>query len=170
MPSGSLAVAFPSNVASMSFFNAPITESTYSEALRTTAREIYSDVCETQTWTVDLALTHAHRQLDAALGLTHGWDSYDAEPPSLTAAKLATSVIEILRNSYFAPPHVVASVEGGLATVFSVGDKFAQIELLNSGSVFTTTYSADAAPQVVKFGSDEPSLRAAVQTVRDFLS
>jgi hypothetical protein len=102
--------------------------------------------------------------------LQSGWDSYSAPPPAVAAARLAMRTIEIVRHDFFAAPHIVASTEGGIAAAFSVDDKFAPIELLNSGSVITTTYSTNVPPQVKRFDSDEQSLSSAIDTLRTFLS
>jgi hypothetical protein len=79
-------------------------------------------------------------------------------------------MIDIIRDNFFGAPHIVPSTEGGIAAAFSVNDKFAQIELLNSGTVLTTIYSSNTPPQITRFASDGRSLSSAVETLRNFLS
>jgi hypothetical protein len=151
------------------FFEAPAAQSEsfgdFKEAIDTIAQ----DVAATITWTADLAYAQACRQIRIVLQLQTGWDSYNAPAPSSRAGELAKRALDIIRDNFFAVPYIVASAEGGIATAFTINNKFAQLECLNSGSVLTTTFSRDVPPQVEEYGSDDASLRSAIETVRNFL-
>lgn len=139
------------------------------QELEGVATQIARDVNHTISWHWNFLFSQARREVDTALKLGTGWDSYRATPPNRAAAELAMSFIDLLSRDFFAAPHIVAASEGGIAAVFSIDDKFAQVELLNSGTVLTTTFSNQVQPKVRKFGNDLHSMSAALETIRNFL-
>lgn len=153
-----------------SIFDGSAPRSKVAEEFSATTGRIFNAAFATMTWPADLACSQAQYQIKVALQLQAGWDSYNAAPPSEAAAKMATRVVELVRQNFFAAPHIVCSTEGGIAAAFSAEDKFAQIELLNSGNVLTTTYSSRQRPEIKRFKSDDESLSSAIDTLRSFLS
>ena len=58
-----------------------------------------------------------------------------AEMPTKDSAAKAAIVLEHLLQTGFPPDKIVASAEGGIAMVWVKGDKYADVECLNTGEV-----------------------------------
>lgn len=74
-------------------------------------------------------------ELKRMASLPVGWDSYDAEPPSADAIRLATRVLSACIAADLPPSRVRPSVEGGVAVTFLVDGGYADIECFNDGTM-----------------------------------
>lgn len=61
-----------------------------------------------------------------ALSLQAGWDSYDAEPPSMSSVSTMLALVEYFKNRSLPGTYrVMPSSEGGMALAFSQKDRLA---------------------------------------------
>jgi len=58
-----------------------------------------------------------------------------ADMPSKDSAARAAIVLEHLLQTGFPPDKIVASAEGGIALCWTKGDKYADVEVFNTGEV-----------------------------------
>jgi hypothetical protein len=92
------------------------------------------------------------------------------QPPSDLARRLSEVVLRALRLSDLSPTRVVPSAEGGIAFVFCRHDRYADIEIFNSGEVLAVTSDRKGEPTVWAVPMDGgDGLLASVRTIRDYL-
>jgi hypothetical protein len=111
--------------------------------------------------------------LESFRTLEHGWDSYNAEPPSDTAIANARHILHVLWSSETAPPvrQVSPSVEGGVAIVFTGQQKkYADIECFNSGNILAITSDGTTEPSVWTLNGAGGNIRRAVEKLNAFFN
>lgn len=96
------------------------------------------------------------------------WPS-SADPPSGLAIDWARVVLQQLTGEKLAPARVVASAEGGIAICFIDGDKYADIECLNSGVILGVTSNRRDRPVAWEVEQSARSLARACERIRQFL-
>jgi hypothetical protein len=92
-----------------------------------------------------------------------------AESPSEAAAAWASDMLEQLARDRFPPTHVVASAEGGVAICFVHGDKYADVEFLNSGEILGVVSNRRDRPVVWEVDQNSAGLARASARVREFM-
>lgn len=93
----------------------------------------------------------------------------DAEPPVALAVSWAWVVIQQLIDDELIPTKVVASAEGGVAVCFVVGDKYADIECLNSGEILGVISNRRDRPSAWKIELNTSDIARATARICQFL-
>lgn len=109
-------------------------------------------------------------QISGYAELCAGWDSYDALPPSHAAVQHARDMLAKLRELFLIPNAALPSAEGGIALVFTNGDRYAQLEILNSGSLISLSFQGKATPAVKKHSTTDSGYLEAIETISHFIS
>jgi hypothetical protein len=97
--------------------------------------------------------------------LEANWDTYGAEPPGRNALSRAEEILLILRGQSLLPTKVVASSEGGVAICFIEGDRYADIECLNTNETLAVTYRGTDEPVVWEIRNNQDGLRDAIERI-----
>ena len=92
-----------------------------------------------------------------------------AEPPSERAVTWAQLVVQHLQSEEFWPTRLVASAEGGVGVCFVAGNKYADIECLNSGAILGVTSNKSDRPTVWQIEPDSRGIARAVSRIRKFI-
>ncbi len=108
----------------------------------------------------------ARRQLDSMSFLGPNWDSYGADAPSETSRTVAARILGLLESVAFPPARIVPSAEGGVGFCFAEGDRYADIECLNSGEILGAIYRGREEPKVWELEGTEQSIKQAIQQLR----
>jgi len=93
-----------------------------------------------------------------------------AENPSPKALTLAKFVFEQLQKDELSPSKTVASAEGGVAFCFVAGDKYADIECLNSGEILGVTTNRRDRPSVWEIQLNQSEVARATERIRQFIN
>ena len=112
----------------------------------------------------------ARRRLSEAASLKQGWDTYDADPPNLTARQIATKVLRLLERGYLCPARLLPSSEGGIAISFVRNARRAEIEGYNSGEIAAVIYGSDKESVAWDLSAIEEEITEAIETIRVHLA
>jgi hypothetical protein len=93
------------------------------------------------------------------------WDTYGAKPPSKRALSMAGEILLILRGMSLLPTKVVPSSEGGVSICFIEGDRYADIECLNTNETLAVTYRGTDEPVVWEVRHNQDGLRDAIERI-----
>jgi len=93
----------------------------------------------------------------------------NAEPPTESAVSWAWLVIEELFKVEFVPNKIVASAEGGVAICFVSGDKYADIECLNSEEILGVISNRRDRPSVWKIEQNTRDIARATEQIYKFI-
>jgi hypothetical protein len=91
------------------------------------------------------------------------------EPPSPAVLAVARLILRQLETEALEPTKVVASVEGGAGLCFVDGDKYADIECLNSGEILGVVSNRRDRPAVWKIKPDAVGYAEAAARIRAFI-
>jgi hypothetical protein len=105
-----------------------------------------------------------------AARVPHDCDSLCAEPPNRSAVAIAADVLASLVRSDLVPDGILPSAEGGIAICFVQGDKYADIECLNSGEVLAVTSTRHERPYVWSLDKNSVDSDSAAQTISTYLA
>lgn len=111
---------------------------------------------------------HHLERIDSWSKLPIGWDSYEAEPPSEIARRLAAQAIRLLDELEFRPNRVAASVEGGIAFTWRMPGKYADVEFFNTGEVLTAHHDDDQ--EVVIGIVEKQNLMVGLRGLREYVN
>lgn len=92
------------------------------------------------------------------------------DPPSQHAIGAAGHVLRSFLSSHLIPDGVLASAEGGVAICFVRGDKYADIECLNSGEVLAVTSTRNKHPHAWALRDISIDSESAAQIISSYLS
>jgi hypothetical protein len=92
-----------------------------------------------------------------------------AEPPSRTAVAWARAVLQQLQEDAVTPTRVVASAEGGVAICFVHGDKYSDLECLNTGEILGVTSNRRDRPVCWEIEQGSGGIAQASSRIRGFL-
>ncbi len=83
----------------------------------------------------------------------------------------ARSVLKLLGQVDFLPSRIMASVDGGITICFIVGDRYSDIECVNSGEILAviSDRSSCQSPDVWDIGGDHKNLHSSIERIRYFL-
>src|SRR3954453_19202012 len=104
----------------------------------------------------------------AGLGLTPEW------PPEAVAAagdrprRAAECSLGRLADFGLRPDRIFPSLDGGVALAFAAGDRYAEVEFLDSGEVLATCSAADGAG--VRIGPVHSDLGGTLDRIASFLA
>jgi hypothetical protein len=107
------------------------------------------------------------RLVDALEQLPNDWDSYGAPRPERSALVPAKQAIRVAHEIGLDPVQVVPASEGGVALCFTQGDKYADLEFLNDGNVFSAVTDRQGFRQVWPVAVNQ--IREALERIREFL-
>lgn len=111
----------------------------------------------------------AHFSKLKALATDHSlWADAEA-PPSDFASQWARLVIQQLETESFQPARIVASAEGGIAVCFVDGNKYGDIECLNSGAILGVISNKRDRPIVWEVEQDARGVARATTRIRNFI-
>jgi hypothetical protein len=96
--------------------------------------------------------------------------SEGTEEPSKIAIQIANLVIKQLEKSEFPPAEIVPSAEGGVAFCFIDGDRYADIECLNSGEILGVTTNRRDRPSVWEIQLNQSEIARATERIRSFIT
>jgi hypothetical protein len=91
-----------------------------------------------------------------------------AEAPGPIAQEWALIALAQLQSDQFLPSRVVASAEGGVAICFSKGNKYADIEFLNSGEILGVVSNRRDRPVAWEIAATPSDLARASVRIRHF--
>jgi len=93
----------------------------------------------------------------------------DAEAPSEAAHNWALVALQQFQEDELAPTRVVASAEGGIAICFVRGDKYADLECLNTGEILAVTSNRYNRPTVWEIRESSHEMSRASARICRFL-
>lgn len=88
------------------------------------------------------------KQIDALRVLVNDWHETGAMPPTATAVGLSKAVLTKLSEVGFPPDRIDPSSAGGICISFQDGDRYADVECLNSGNIIALTMEGHSNPIV----------------------
>ena len=93
----------------------------------------------------------------------------DAESPTVEAKNWTWLVVQQLVDDGLAPTKIVASAEGGIAVCFVSGNKYADIECLNSGEILGVLTNKHDRPTVWEIEQDPAEIARATGRIAKFI-
>ena len=114
-------------------------------------------------------LAAALKRLSQFATLKEDWDSYGAPAPNQIAIALAHKILEALAEVDSNPPTIDPSAEGGICLSFRFGDRYGDIECLNSGEVLAAISNGGTGTEVWQIGDFEHALRCALDRIQSFV-
>ena len=90
-----------------------------------------------------------------------------AEPKALSIANI---IIEQLQKDELSPAKIVDSAEGGVAFCFVAGNRYADIECLNSGEILGVTTNRRDRPSVWEIQCNSSEIARATERIRAFIN
>jgi hypothetical protein len=90
-------------------------------------------------------------------------------PPSILALAYARAILQQLETESLEPTRIVASADGGVAICIVNGEKYSDIECLNSEEILGVISNRRDTPVVWEVNPTPSGLAGAVARIRDFL-
>ena len=134
-------------------FAGPSEVSSVAQKLLTSMVEIVTIVTSWRLTKIgDLALQRGNTRIwelikavEETKTLDHDWNGYGSDPPYDLAREIAKDVL--LRSTAIVKPMRVApSAEGGIGICFYKGNRYADIECMNTGDILATTSDGRSRP------------------------
>lgn len=99
------------------------------------------------------------------------WNSQDSQPPNSISLLNACWVADAMRDTDLLPDRIVASADDGVALTFRHGSKYANVECLNGGEIWSmiVDYDDDKNPETQQIEIDIESLRTKLIWIKEFL-
>ena len=94
----------------------------------------------------------------------------DADAPSAWVMQMAENIFHQLADEKLVPTEIVASAEGGVAFCFVAGDKYADIECLNSGNLLGVITNRSDRPIVWEIDQSTTGITQACEKISQFLN
>jgi hypothetical protein len=114
-------------------------------------------------------LVMAYKKLAQFTSLRDDWDSYGAEAPNPWSVDSTRSVLRILSEADFEPTSIDASAEGGVCLSFQHGDRYGDVECLNSGEILAVTSAGGDATEVWEIKDIDRELPTTLNKIRTFV-
>lgn len=96
-------------------------------------------------------------------------DRAEDEIPSEIAIQQSILALSVFKQHAALPSRITASLDGGVAICFVVGDRYADIECLNDGQVLAVTTSRREHPFVWDVGGDQAAIEHACRSIKAFI-
>ena len=119
--------------------------------------------------TIDYAGFSTHTNKLKALATDNSLWPEDADPPSELALAWANVVINQLCDDNLLPTRIVASAEGGVGICFVDGNRYADIECLNTGAILGVISNRSDRPIVWSVQQDARGIARASERIREFM-
>ena len=116
----------------------------------------------------DAGFDHHYLKLKA-LGKDRSLIPNGVAPPEPATQTLASVMLRQLHAAELAPTRIVASAEGGIAICFVRGDKYADIEFLNSGEILGVASNRRDRPTIWSIDPGLRELASAILRISNFL-
>jgi hypothetical protein len=129
-------------------------------------RERIHSLMKSEFFLTQRRFVELREQLAMLSRLRRNWDSYDADPPNEAARMTAHRILAILEHDAYPPCRIVASAEGGVGLCFVEGDRYADIECLNSGEILAAKFRGDREPTVWETENVDRSIKATIEQIR----
>ena len=117
-----------------------------------------------------VALQEAQNKLTNLLHLRSDWNSFGAEAPTESTVAVARHILRRLVWSDLVPDGIVPSAEGGVAFCFVRGNKYADIECLNSGEVLAVKTTRNEQPTVWALDESSNAVDSTAQSISTYLA
>lgn len=137
--------------------------------LRARSERLENEVRQTIFWAAMILFSRAKKQLGELAKLNSNWDSYGAPAPNPTAIRNAASILERMRPFDLAIARIVPSAEGGIAVCFAKGNRYADLEAGNDGSILGVRYTGMDKPVLIEAKLSEASIDAALKEIREHI-
>lgn len=120
-------------------------------------------------WRQTCLLQRTYSKLFDLVNLKSNWDSYGAPSPNSVAFDNALRILKFIKLSDLEVLSVVPSAEGGVALCFKSGERYADVETLNDGSIIGVRYVGMEAPVLIDVEGSDRSIRSALEEVRNHI-
>ena len=117
----------------------------------------------------DTGFDHHYAKLQA-LGKDRSLLPPGAEPPSVHAQVLASVMLQQFQADHTPPTRIVSSAEGGVAICFVNGDKYADVEFLNTGEILSVVSNRRDTPIVWQVEPSSRDFTLAALRISNFLN
>ena len=115
------------------------------------------------------AREHERGIIDALIKLQDDWDGYGAPAPNSQSADLAKSAIDIASAEGLSFDRLAPAGEGGIGLCFIRGEKYADIECLNDGEIFSALSDGHGHRDVIQVQATASGLKKATRRIGEFL-
>lgn len=116
----------------------------------------------------DTGFDHHYLKLKA-LGKDRSLVPEGVAPPEPATQALASVMLQQLQADELPPTRIVASAEGGVAICFVSGDKYADVEFLNSGEILGVVSNRHDRPTVWPIDQSSRGLALAALRISNFI-
>lgn len=120
--------------------------------------------------TNEYGISAAHSAKLKALESDRSLLPFGAPPPSDIALLFARVVLDYLKELDLSPDRVIASAEGGVALCFEEGERYADIECLNTGEILGVLSNRRDRPDVWEIEQSARSIASAASRIEGFFS
>jgi hypothetical protein len=114
--------------------------------------------------------TDLQNKITAMKTLSDNWDTYGAEPPSPQTMFTAMQLLLQMEREDFLPGDALASAEGGVALCFKTANRYADIELLNSGEILAVIAEGQNEPVVWEVEKNDAGFTEAIKRIYEHIS
>lgn len=108
-------------------------------------------------------------ELESLKNLQTNWDSYGAEAPNHNAIYWARETLDLMHEKGIFQGTLVPSAEGGLAISFRSGNKYSDIEFLNSGDILAVIHKSNKPPKVWEVSWNKDDIEQSLEEISSFL-
>jgi hypothetical protein len=106
-------------------------------------------------------------EVDEMRWLQPDWNGYASEPPNEFGRDLAKQIL-LTATNILVPNRVAPSAQGGVGICFYRGNKYADVECLNTGEILATTSDGTGRPQVWEVKPSE--VKGALERLGQFIA
>lgn len=115
----------------------------------------------------DRGFAHHFAKLESVMKDHTLWPEGANAPASHTQV-FALAMLDLLKNQDFSPTRIVASAEGGIAICFVKGDKYADVEFLNTGEILGVQSDRRSRPVAWEIDQNARDFTRAAVWIREF--
>jgi len=117
-----------------------------------------------------LLMWRMQERLSAVAAVSQDWDTFGSEAPNRDAVLAAGNILKSLIRSDVVPDAILPSAEGGVAICFVRGNRYADIECLNSGEILAVTSTRHERPYVWNLDQDSIATDSAARAISTYLA
>jgi hypothetical protein len=121
-------------------------------------------------WRRACLLQRTYSRIFEIATLKSNWGSYGAPSPNRDAFSNALRILKLVNPADLDALTVVPSAEGGIALCFKAGDRYADIEALNDGSILGVRYVGMDTPVLISMDGSDYSIGTALEEIRNHIS
>jgi hypothetical protein len=113
-----------------------------------------------------LKASYAEKQLARMTALHVDWNALGQEPPNDKARANAKLILKLTDSIAFRPAEVTASADGGVGICYRLDGKYAAIECLNTGQIWSMWFDEKGEPQSSRVGKSKQSRSKALTELK----